>query len=163
MSTTRQHVALVYPVSPDGQSVLMQFHKDSEDPSFGRYNGLTAYLSPEESIAETARRALRIAGIQDATLVRRGVVHWSRYNGYDWPLVGHFFLAHPADEPVIIQETPEVRRQWVELDRLLAAEVPCWPGDAHIFPLLFDGDARPFDGLMVYHQGLPSAWRSERT
>ena len=132
MQVNRQHVALVYPISPDGKEVLMQFHKSSEDPSFGRYNGLTAYPASEEGIAEAARRALRIAGIHHAQLVRRGVVHWSHYNGYEWPLVGHFFLAHPAHDPVIIQETPDVRRQWVDLQSLLSAEFRAGP-EMHIF------------------------------
>lgn len=163
MPADRQHVALVYPLSTDKQWTLMQFHKAVSDPSYGRYNGLSAYPSAEESLAEAARRALRVAGIQEATLTLRGVVHWSRFDPHDWPLVGHFFLASPAEDAVLIQEDSHFRRQWMDVESLLSGQVPCWPGDAHIFPLLFDENPRPFHGLMVYDQGIPKSWRFERT
>lgn len=163
MPADRQQVALVYPVSPDDDRVLMQFHKDSSDPSYGRYNGLSAYPTPMESMADAARRALRISGIEHAKLIHRGVIHWSRFESNDWPLYGHLFLAHPLPSSVVIQEDQLYRRQWMDKEALLADQVPCWPGDAHIFPLLFDNDPRPFHGLMVYSNGLPQEWRFERT
>lgn len=163
MPADRQHVALVYLLSKEDDRVLMQFHKDVNDPSYGRFNGLTAHPTSHESLADAARRALRVAGIQEASLAHRGVVHWSRFGTNDWPLVGHFFLAAAPPNSAIIHEDTLFRRQWMDKEALLLGQVPCWPGDAHIFPVLFDEDPRPFHGLMVYEQGLPQNWHYERT
>ena len=162
MSAERQNVVLVYPVSDDGKRVLMQFHKNPLDPSYNRYNGLSAFPKPMEHLMETAGRALRGAGISNANLRFRGDVHWSRFDPSDWPLFGHHFLARVPSNPSLILEDEDVRRKWVDLDDLLAMQLPCWPGDAHIFPLLFDEDPRPFHGLMVYDQGVPQTWRVDR-
>ena len=163
MPADRQQVALVYLLSEEDDRVLMQFHKDASDPSYGRFNGLSAYPTAQESMADAARRALRVAGVKEARLIHRGVVHWSRFEANDWPLYGHFFIALTAPQSVIIQQDSLFRRQWMDKEALLSGEVPCWPGDAHIFPLLFDQDPRPFHGLMVYDQGIPEHWHHERT
>lgn len=162
MPADRQNVVIVYPLSHDGKRVLMQFHKSPQDPSYNRYNGLSIYPGPFESVAEAARRALKAAGLPVGRLQFRGGVHWSRFDPNDWPLFGHHFLAHMPDEVPFVVENDQVRRQWVEMDTLLDRQLPIWPGDAYILPLVFDSNPSPFHGLMVYEEGLPQEWRVER-
>ena len=162
MPADRQNVVIVYPLSEDRKRVLMQFHKSPHDPSYNRYNGLSIYPGPYENIAEAARRALKTAGLLAGRLELRGGVHWSRFDPNDWPLFGHHFLAHTPDDTPFLVEDDHVRRQWVELEALMDRQLPIWPGDTHIFPLLFDQNPLPFHGLMVYHEGLPQEWRVER-
>lgn len=162
MPAERQNVVLVYPVSRDGQRVLMQFHKDPQDPSYNRYNGLSAYPAWHESVAEAAERAMRGAGILQAGLAFRGCVHWSRYDPMDWPLFGHHFRASLPEDAAVIMENDEVRRRWIHREELLSRQVPCWPGDMDILPLVLDDDPRPFHGIMIYDQGVPRQWRFQR-
>lgn len=162
MPADRQNVVLVYPVSVDRKCILMEFHKDPEDPSYNRYNGITAWPRRHESVAEAAHRALRTAGILGAQLQFRGNVHWSRFDPNDWPLFGFHFLAHLPEDVGIVMEDERVRRRWIEVDELLSEQVPCWPGDLHILPLMLDDNPKPFHGLMVYDNGIPQDWRFER-
>ncbi len=162
MPAERQNVVIVYPVSKDRQRVLLQFHKNPEDPSYNLFNGLSIYPGPFENITEAARRALRMAGISQSALEFRGGVQWSRFDPNDWPLFGYHFLALLPDDTSYVLETSEVRRQWFDLNTVLEREIPLWPGDAYIFPLVFDNNPVPFHGLMVYDQGLPQEWRAER-
>lgn len=156
------NVVLVYPVSQDRQRVLMAFHKEAWDPSFHRYNALTAIPVAHESVADAAGRAMSIAGIAGTGLVFRGGVHWHGFTSGPPSLFGHHFLATADEQAGFIVEDDKVRRQWLGIDRLLDGQVPCWPGDAHIFPLLFDADPRPFHGSMGYANGLPDAWHATR-
>jgi 8-oxo-dGTP diphosphatase len=48
----------------------------------------------------------------------------------------------------------------VELDRLM--ELPMWEGDRHFLPLVFDGDPRPFHGVMPYKDGRMQSWAFSR-
>lgn len=162
MSAERQNVVLVYPISLDGKRVLMQFHKNAEDPSYNRYNGISAQPDRNESLVEAAQRALRKAGIQEAELEFRGGVHWSRFDAHDYPLFGHHFLAHVTEDTAVVLEDDHVRRRWIAPEELMSGSLPCWPGDSHIFPLLFDSNPIPFHGLMIYDQGLPQEWRYAR-
>lgn len=162
MPADRQNVVIVYPLSEDRQRVLMQFHKNPQDPSYNRFNGLSIYPGPFESLLEAAQRVLRTAGITQARLQYRGGVHWSRFDPNDWPLFGHHFLAHVSDDTPFLVEDEQVRRQWVECHALLDRQVPIWPGDAHILPLVFEDNPIPFHGLMVYEEGLPQEWRVDR-
>lgn len=162
MPADRQNVVLVYPLSLDRQRVLMQFHKDPEDPSYNRYNGICAWPKRYESILEAAQRALRTAGITEAKLTFRGNVHWSRFDPDDWPLFGHHFVAQLPETAAIVMEDDNVRRQWIDLDELFSQQVPCWPGDLDILPLVLDDNPMPIHGLMVYDNGIPKEWRFQR-
>lgn len=162
MPADRQNVVLVYPTSADRKRILMQFHKDPEDPSYNRYNGISAWPRQRESLAEAAHRALRTAGLSGARLEFRGSVHWSRFDTNDWPLFGYHFLAHLPDGAGVVMEDDQVRRRWIEVRDLLSEQVPCWPGDLHILPLILDDNPLPLHGLMVYDKGVPADWRYER-
>lgn len=163
MPAERQNVVLVYPASRVRDRVLMQFHKNPMDPSYNRYNGISEFPRKHESLAEAARRALRKAGILEADLTFRGTVHWSRFDPNDWPLFGHLFLADIPESSAIVLEDEDVRRRWLQVDEILGEQVPCWPGDLAILPLVLDNNPRPFQGIMIYDQGLPREWRYDRT
>ena len=81
----------------------------------------------------------------------------------DWPLFGHHFLARLPENAGIIMESEEVRRRWIHRDELFSQQVPCWPGDMDILPLVLDQDPRPFHGIMIYDQGVPKQWRFRRS
>jgi 8-oxo-dGTP diphosphatase len=40
--------------------------------------------------------------------------------------------------------------------------LPMWEGDRHFLPLVFDGDARPFHGVMPYKDGRMQSWSFTR-
>ena len=50
--------------------------------------------------------------------------------------------------------------EWVALDTL--DTLPLWEGDRHFLPLVFDGDPRPFHGVMPYRDGRMLSWRFSR-
>lgn len=163
MSAERQNVVLVYPVSSDRGRILMQFSKDPEDPSYNRFNGLSAWPRQREGLSEAAHRALRSAGIDGAILQFRGTIHWSRFDPDDWPLFGHLFLAHIPKGAGIVMEGEMTRREWIKVSDLFSEQAPCWPGDLNTLPLVLDEDPRPIHGLMMYDNGVPVEWRFERT
>ena len=41
-------------------------------------------------------------------------------------------------------------------------DLPLWEGDRHFLPLIFDGDPRPFHGLMPYRDGRMLSWSFSR-
>ena len=50
--------------------------------------------------------------------------------------------------------------EWVAADRIL--DLPLWDGDRHFLPLVFDGDPRPFHGVMPYRDGRMQSWSFSR-
>lgn len=148
---------LAYVLSPDGQRVLL-IHRDrrSDDPHFGKYNGLGGKLAPDEDVIAGVRREVREeAGIDCDALRLRGTVSWPGFGaaGEDW--FGFIFVVDRwHGEPHA--DCPEGTLEWVELDRL--ASLPLWEGDRHFLPLVFGDDARQFHGVMPYHNGRPTGW-----
>ena len=59
-----------------------------------------------------------------------------------------------------LQSNPEGTLEWVPLDRL--ESLPLWEGDRHFLPLVFDGDPRPFHGVMPYRDGRMQSWNYTR-
>ena len=57
-------------------------------------------------------------------------------------------------------ENPEGPLEWVPMSRLGA--LPMWEGDRFFLPLVFDGDPRPFHGVMPYNDGRPVSWQFTR-
>ena len=41
-------------------------------------------------------------------------------------------------------------------------DLPLWDGDRHFLPLVFDGDRRPFHGVMPYREGRMVSWAYSR-
>jgi 8-oxo-dGTP diphosphatase len=154
---------LGYVLSPERDHVLL-IHRNARehDPARGKYNGLGGKLEPGEDVAEGMKRELREeAAIEPTAMTLRGTISWPGFgkNGEDW--FGFVFLitgwtgAPPASNP-------EGALEWVPLTRLLALDLPLWPGDRHFLPLVFDEDPRPFHGVMPYANGQPVSWHVTR-
>src|SRR5436853_3276938 len=111
---------LGYILSPNGQQVLL-IHRNrrSNDPHFGKYNGLGGKLDPGEDVVACLRREVREeAGLECEALALRGTVSWPGFgkHGEDW--FGFVFRVDRfGGEPH--RENPEGTLEWVEVDRIL--------------------------------------------
>src|SRR5687768_5292577 len=79
---------LGYVLSPDGSEVLL-IHRNtrSDDPAYGKYNGLGGKLERDEDVADGMRREIREeAGIDATEMALRGTISWPGFgkNGEDW-------------------------------------------------------------------------------
>ncbi|WP_028770015.1 NUDIX hydrolase [Silanimonas lenta] len=152
---------LGYVLSPDGHHVLM-VHRNArpEDQHLGKYNGLGGKLEADEDVAAGMARELHEeAGITVTAMELRGTVSWPGFGkqGEDW--LGFIFLITAFEgEPPPANE--EGTLEWVPLERLM--DLPMWEGDRHFLPLVFDGDRRPFHGVMPYRDGRPVRWAYSR-
>ena len=152
---------LGYVTTPDRSRVLL-CHRvaRSHDEQLGKYNGLGGKLEADEDILAGMIREIREeAGIECTELALRGTISWPGFgrNGEDW--LGFVFLV-TAFEGEPYSENPEGPLEWVPLERL--HELPMWEGDRHFLPLVFDGDPRPFHGVMPYRGGRPVSWSFSR-
>ncbi|GAB2569243.1 8-oxo-dGTP diphosphatase [Dyella jejuensis] len=152
---------LGYVLSPDRRKVLM-IHRNArpDDQHLGKYNGLGGKMEPSEDIATCMRREIREeAGLECASMQLRGTLNWPGFGkqGEDW--LGFIFIIDAfIGEPYT--ENPEGTLEWVDVDRLM--ELPMWEGDRHFLPLVFDGDPRPFHGVMPYRDGRMQSWAFTR-
>ena len=152
---------LGYVLSPDGRRCLM-VHRNARpgDQHLGKYNGLGGKLEPDEDVMAGMRREiLEEAGIECVSLQLRGTISWPGFGkqGEDWLgfvfLVDRFLGGPPP-------RNDEGDLAWVAVDDL--ASLPLWEGDRHFLPLVFDGDPRPFHGVMPYRDGRMQSWRYSR-
>ncbi|MDB5102161.1 MAG: ADP-ribose pyrophosphatase [Cyanobacteria bacterium RYN_339] len=146
-----------------GDEVLL-IHRNArpEDTHLGKYNGLGGKLDALESPVECMRRELaEEAEIQPTRLILRGTVSWPGFGkqGEDW--FGFIYLI-PEWAGTPPAANPEGALSWQPVARLLNNELPLWEGDKYFLPLVFDQDARAFDGIMPYKGGKPVSWRYER-
>lgn len=152
---------LGYVLSPDRQRVLM-VHRNAraDDHHYGKYNGLGGKLEADEDVLAGMRREIREeAGIECERLSLRGTISWPGFGkqGEDW--LGFLFLIETfSGEPTT--SNAEGRLEWVEIGRI--ATLDLWEGDRHFLPLVFDGDARPFHGVMPYRDGRMQGWSYSR-
>ena len=152
---------LGYVLSPDRTRVLM-IHRNARpgDQHLGKYNGLGGKLEADEDVVAGMRREIREeAGIECESLRLRGTISWPGFgkHGEDW--LGFIFLVDRFEgEPP--PGNVEGDLEWVALDDL--ASLPLWEGDRHFLPLVFDGDPRPFHGVMPYRDGQMQSWRFSR-
>ena len=152
---------LGYVLSPDRSQVLL-IHRNArpDDQHLGKYNGLGGKLDRHEDVHAGMRREIREeAGIECEALSLRGTINWPGFGkgGEDW--LGFIFLVERwSGTP--LASNPEGTLEWVERSRLL--ELPLWEGDRHFLPLVFDGDPRPFHGVMPYHAGRMQSWQYSR-
>ena len=112
-----------------------------------------------DALAGMIREIREEAGIECTALSLRGTVSWPGFgkNGEDW--LGFVFLI-TAFEGTPYPENPEGPLEWVPMSRLAA--LPMWEGDRFFLPLVFDGDPRPFHGVMPYKDGRPVSWQFTR-
>lgn len=157
-------VSLGYVLSPDREKVLMLYHNAKPtDPSYGKYNGLSGPIGPNESIIEGMRRiVVEETGAMPLNLRYRGNVHWSRFGRDQESVLGHIFLIESLDGKVP-SHTPRGQPHWVGIREMLDGSFPIWAGDEHFMPLVFDNDPRPFHGFMPYDHGVPRNWSFDRT
>lgn len=152
---------LGYVLSPDRRRVLM-VHRNARpgDHHLGKYNGLGGKLEPDEDVMAGMRREIREeAGIECTAMSLRGTISWPGFGrqGEDW--LGFLFLVEAfSGEPP--PRNAEGDLEWVPLAHL--ADLPLWEGDRHFLPLVFDGDPRPFHGVMPYARGRMLSWRYSR-
>lgn len=152
---------LGYILSPDRTQVLM-VHRNAraDDEHLGKYNGLGGKLEADEDVMAGMVREIREeAGIECTAMELRGTVSWPGFgkHGEDW--LGFVFLI-TAFEGTPFSENPEGPLEWVPMSKL--DTLPMWEGDRHFLPLVFDGDARPFHGVMPYKDGRPVRWQFSR-
>ncbi len=152
---------LGYVLSPDGRRCLM-VHRNARagDHHLGKYNGLGGKLEPDEDVMAGMRREIREeAGIECEAMQLRGTISWPGFGkqGEDW--LGFLFLvtAYSGEPPAA---NVEGELEWVPVDRL--DQLPLWEGDRHFLPLVFDGDPRPFHGVMPYRSGRMVSWSYSR-
>jgi len=152
---------LGYLLSPDGNHVLM-IHRNarSGDQHLGKYNGLGGKLEPDEDVLACMRREVREeAGVDCGAMQLRGTISWPGFGqqGEDW--LGFVFLIHSfVGTPHT--SNAEGTLEWIAIDRM--DQVPMWEGDRNFLPLVFDGDLRPFHGVMPYRDGRMQSWTYSR-
>lgn len=152
---------LGYVLSPDGREVLM-LHRNAraDDHHLGKYNGLGGKLEADEDVHAGMRREIREeAGIACHGMELRGTISWPGFGrgGEDW--FGFLFLI-PRYEGTPHAGNAEGTLEWVPLARI--GDLPLWEGDRQFLPLVFDGDPRPFHGVMPYSGGKMASWRWSR-
>ncbi|RBD48485.1 7,8-dihydro-8-oxoguanine triphosphatase, partial [Xanthomonas oryzae pv. oryzae] len=152
---------LGYLLSPDGTQVLM-IHRNARpgDQHLGKYNGLGGKLEPDEDVLACMRREIREeAGVDCGEMQLRGTISWPGFGkqGEDW--LGFVFLIH-SFEGTPHTCNPEGMLEWIAIEQM--DQVPMWEGDRNFLPLVFDGDPRPFHGVMPYRDGRMQSWTYSR-
>ena len=152
---------LGYLLSPDGRRVLM-VHRNARpgDHHLGKYNGLGGKLEADEDVVAGMRREImEEAGIHCESLQLRGTISWPGFGkqGEDW--FGFLFLIDRwSGQPPA--SNAEGSLEWIAIEAI--QDLPLWEGDRHFLPLIFDGDPRPFHGLMPYRDGRMLSWSFSR-
>jgi len=152
---------LGYVLSPDRQRVLL-IHRNAreDDQHLGKYNGLGGKLEASEDVAAGMCREIREeAGIECLDLSLRGTISWPGFGkgGEDW--FGFLFvIGRFSGTP--LKRNPEGTLEWVDI--AVTHTLPLWEGDRHFLPLVFDGDPRPFHGVMPYRDGRMLSWSYTR-
>lgn len=154
---------LGFVLSPSGQEVLLVCRNARpQDPAYGKYNGLGGKLEPHEDVAAGMRREIwEESGLTALQLNLRGTISWPGFGrqGEDW--FGFIFLiTRWTGSPYTANS--EGQLHWVPIQKILHHELPMWPGDRYFLPLVFDGDPRPFHGVMPYRDGQVLSWSFSR-
>jgi 8-oxo-dGTP diphosphatase len=152
---------LGYVLSPDGRQALM-IHRNARpgDLHLGKYNGLGGKVERDEDVASGMRREiLEEAGIVCGTMRMRGTISWPGFGkqGEDW--FGFVFVIDDFTGTPLTAN-PEGTLEWVDVDKI--ENLPLWEGDRQFLPLVFDGDPRPFHGVMPYRDGAMQSWSYTR-
>jgi 8-oxo-dGTP diphosphatase len=130
------------------------------DLHIGKYNGLGGKLDAKEDVVAGMRREIHEeAGIECRELALRGTISWPGFgkNGEDW--FGFLFVV-TRFSGTPLEANAEGTLEWIDRDALHT--LPLWEGDQHFLPLVFDGDPRPFHGVMPYRDQRMLAWSFSR-
>ena len=132
-------VVLAYILDRAGGRILMLHHNtDPGDSSYGKYNGLSGRMMKNESVLDTAHRIIRNeTQVEPGDMLWRGMVHWSGFGADSHSLLGCVFLVDGL-RGLAQSTTSRGRLQWVEIDKLMTNQVPMWPGDEDLLPLVLD-------------------------
>ena len=153
---------LGYVLSPDRRQVLLVHrNKRPGDPHFGKYNGLGGKLQADEDVVAGMRREIREeADLECLRMVLCGTISWPGFGkeGEDW---FGFIFRIDAWTGLPRSENAEGILAWVPVENVLT--LPLWEGDRHFLPLVFDGAARQFHGVMPYRDGKPVSWTCSMT
>lgn len=152
---------LGYVLSHDRSRVLL-IHRNArkDDQHLGKYNGLGGKMDAGEDVVACMQREIREeAGIECTKMSLRGTISWPGFGkaGEDW--LGFIFLIEDFTGTAA-HSNAEGTLEWIPLERIL--ELPMWEGDRHFLPMVFDGDPRPFHGVMPYAEGRMVSWRFSR-
>jgi len=148
---------LAYVLSPEGDKVLM-IHRNrrSDDPHYGKYNGLGGKLHADEDVIAGVRREVREeSNLECETLLLRGTISWPGFGkgGEDW--FGFIFRVDRwTGTPR--QENAEGSLEWINFNQIM--NLPLWEGDRYFLPLVFEKTDRQFHGVMPYRDGRPVSW-----
>jgi 8-oxo-dGTP diphosphatase len=148
---------LGYVLSPDARQVLLLCRNARpDDQHFCKYNGLGGKMRPDEDVRSCMTREIEEeAGIVCQEMSLRGTISWPGFGpgGESW--LGFIFLI-TAFSGVPKTRCEEGELAWHRLEEI--SRLPMWEGDRFFLPLVFDGDPRPFHGVMPYSQGRPVSW-----
>ena len=138
-------------------------HRNMRDDDYhlGKYNGLGGKLeATEDASAGLCREIREEAGIECLELSLRGTINWPGFgqHGEDW--FGFLFLITQFSGAPI-ERNLEGTLEWIEISEV--KNLPLWDGDRHFLPLVFDGDSRPFHGVMPYRDGHMLSWKFQRS
>ncbi|NNK14401.1 MAG: 8-oxo-dGTP diphosphatase [Desulfofustis sp.] len=140
-----------------GQTLLVHRNSRSDDPHYGKYNGLGGKMEAQESIYDCICREIREeAGIVCEEVILRGTINWTGFGpaGEDW--FGFIYRIDKFGGTPILKNS-EGSLLWHDVHKLL--ELPMWDGDKYFLPLVFDDDPRVFHGFMPYEKNRPLSWR----
>jgi 8-oxo-dGTP diphosphatase len=152
---------LGYVLSEDRRRVLM-IHRNvrKDDHHVGKYNGLGGKLEANEDVVAGMRREIREeAGIECLELSLRGTMNWPGFgaHGEAW-FVFLFLVTQFSGTP--LEGNHEGTLEWIAIDKIRTLRL--WDGDLNFLPLVFDGDPRPFHGVMPYRDGRMLGWHYSR-
>jgi 8-oxo-dGTP diphosphatase len=148
---------LGYVLSQDSRQVLL-IHRNrrSDDPHFGKYNGLGGKLDRGEDVVTGLRREIREeAGIDCVKFALRGTINWPGFGKYGEDWFGFIFRID-AWQGQPRAENPEGTLEWIDRTRIL--QLPLWEGDRLFLPLVLEHSEQQFHGVMPYQNGRPLAW-----
>jgi len=152
-------LSLGYLLSEDRQRVLLLYHNaDPLDLSYGKYNGYSDFLRPNESGMDCFKRSVFEATKTTAfDIVFRGSVHWSHFRQSEKSFFAQIFVAQ-INPNRVERENTRGENRWLTVEEVLRGDVPLWDGDRYLLPVVFDNVPTPFHGVMPYEHGLPQNW-----
>ena len=156
-------LSLGYILSSDKRKVMMMFHNaNANDLSYGKYNGYSDFVRPNESSIECFQRAVNeMTGLTVRKTRFRGAIHWPNFRQQQKSFFAQIFLCEDY-EGMPKEFSTLGQNRWVTITEVLRGDLPIWEGDKYFLPLVFDRDPTPFHGYMPYEKGMPRDWFVQR-